>query len=242
MSIMDLKPQLKFQWDIEQDQWTSKEFLTFKEGDSFSASILKNHPKLVFGKEVVSESREEFIKEYVKKYYMEHKWERLGFLKQAKDDWAKTENDFFEITDKLFSKNSKNGYNWPKGNYICYLSIFNCNPRFIKKKEFQAYYKHLLGINFVCIHEMLHFIVYDYLEKNFSKQYKKYGEKAIWKLSEVFNDVILRTAEFVSLTKQKEPAVYAQSPEELVKYQKMWEKGKGNIDIFIKSYFSSLKM
>ncbi|MFH1565813.1 MAG: hypothetical protein ABIB98_01255, partial [bacterium] len=62
-----------------------------------------------------------------------------------------------------------------------------------------------------------------------------------WKLSEVFNDVILRTAEFVSLTKQKEPAVYAQSPEELVKYQKMWEKGKGNIDIFFKSYFSSLK-
>ncbi|MBU1016914.1 MAG: hypothetical protein ABIJ82_02920 [Patescibacteria group bacterium] len=239
---MNSKPKLKFKWDMEYDQWTGKEFLTFKDKDIFSNSILKDHPTLISCEKMESGTRKEFIDEFVEKYYEEHKWKRLGFLKRAKEDWAKIETAFFETTDKLFSRNPKGGYNWPKGNYICYLSIFNCNPRFIKEKEFQAYYKHPLGINFVCIHEMLHFIFYDYLEKNFSKQYKEYDERVIWKLSEVFNDVILRTDEFISLTKQKEPSIYAESREELVKYRKMWGKAKGSTEIFIKNYFSSLKM
>ena len=243
---MDSRPKLKFQWNMEYDQWTCKEFLSFKDSDIFSNSILRDHPALTSCKKMESETRKKFINSYVEKYYTEHKQEMVSILEKTEKDWIKTENAFFETTDKIFSKspNAKtiNMYNWPKGNYVCYLSIFNCNPRFIKEKEFQAYYKHPLGIHFVCTHEMLHFIFYDYLERNFSKQYKNLGERKIWKLSEVFNDVILRTDEFVSLTKQKEPSLYAQSIEELVRYQSMWEESEEDTNTFTKNYFSSLKM
>ena len=94
-------------------------------------------------------------------------------------------------------------YPWPEGKYISYLSIFNCNPRFIETKEFQVSYKHPETTNYVCVHEMLLFIFYDYLKKNFSKEYKKLDSKYIWKLSEIFNDVVLRLPEFVSITGQK---------------------------------------
>jgi len=241
---MEPRPILRFQLDIEYDQWTCREFLTFKEGDIFSASILKDHPALISCEKMESEKRNEFITSYVEKYSEEHKQELASTLEQAKNGWLKVEDAFFKETDKVFSKNPKEEtiyiYDWPKGKYLCYLSIFNCNPRFIKEKEFQAYYKHPLGINFVCIHEMLHFIFYDYLEKNFSEQYKTLGKRNLWKLSEIFNDVILRIDEFISLTKQKDPSIYAQSREELVIYQRMWEEAKENIDTFIKNYLNKI--
>ena len=237
-----MKPKLKFQLDIEYDRWTCNEFLTFNEQDIFSASILKDHPVLTSCDKMESGARKEFINKFVEKYYEKHRQELAHTLEQAKKDWLKVEDAFFEETDNVFSKNLEGRYSWPKGNYICYLSIFNCNPRFIKEKEFQAYYEHPLGINFVCIHEMLHFIFYNYLEKRFLEQYKECDEKIIWKLSEVFNDVILRTDEFVSLTKHKDPTIYAESGNELIKHQKMWEKAEGNINTFVKNYFSSLEM
>jgi hypothetical protein len=126
-------------------------------------------------------------------------------------------------------------YPWPNGNYACYISIFNCNPRFIKEKEFQAYFRHPSTINYVCVHEMLHFIFYDYLEKCFSDEYKSLGDKSVWKLSEIINDVVLRLPEFVALTGQKNPPIYAETSEELKKYANLWDVS-GDIGKFIEDF------
>jgi hypothetical protein len=129
-------------------------------------------------------------------------------------------------------------YPWPDGNYICYISIFNCNPRFIKEKEFQAFYKHNATTNYVCAHEMLHFIFYDYLDKNFKGKYKTLCESVIWKLSEVFNDVVLRLPEFVEITEQKNPGIYAQTNKELIKNQNLWKQTR-NTKGFIEKYLTT---
>jgi hypothetical protein len=54
---MELRPKIKFQLDIEYDQWTCKEFLSFKEDDIFSNSILRDHPDLIKAKELDQEAK-----------------------------------------------------------------------------------------------------------------------------------------------------------------------------------------
>jgi hypothetical protein len=235
---MELRPELKFQVDTEYDQWTCREFLSFKEDDIFSNSILRDHPDLMKAKELDKEAKKSFINEYVAGYYTNYIDELNKAAEKAKNDWSKIENQFFEISNKVFGFNNENGahmYPWPDGNYICYVSIFNCNPRFIKEKEFQAYYKHIATTNYVCAHEMLHFIFYDYVERNFNDEFKSLGENAIWKLSEIFNDVVLRLPEFIVLTGQKDPSIYAQTAKELEQNLNLWQKSN-NVNSFIRSY------
>jgi len=239
---MVLNPKLKFQLDVTYDQWTCKEFLSFKEDDIFSNSILKDHPELIKAKELDQEARKIFINNYIANYYTNHKDELNKAVTKAKNDWSKIENKFYEISAKLFGFKNEKGiypYSWPDGNYVCYISIFNCNPRFIKEKEFQAFYKHTATTNYVCVHEMLHFIFYDYLEKNFNDEYKSLRENAIWKLSEVFDDVVLRLPEFIVLTGQKDSSIYAQTAKELEQNLCLWEQS-GNVNTFIRLYLKLL--
>ena len=204
--------------------------------------FLIDHTDLLKAKKLESEDKKNFINKYIEEYYKNHKKELDKAVEKAKNDWSKIENQFFELIDKLFSPDNENGlyvYQWPDGNYICYISIFNCNPRFIKEKEFQAFYKHNATTNYVCVHEMFHFIFYDYLEKNFSNEYKTFGESVIWKLSEIINDVVLRLPGFVVLTGQIDPAIYAQTEQELKKYMKMW-KDSAEVADFVRNYFKAI--
>lgn len=190
---------------MELDKWTGgvKDFYN---------SVTRDHPDIAQG---VS------IDNYVTRYYKTHNIELNDALTRMKNDWLEIEKRFFAIVDKLF------GTPWPEGKYICYLSIFNCNPRFIPTKDFQAFYKHPAGTNYVCCHEMLHFIFYDYFEKNFG------GEN--WKLSEIFNDVVLRLPEFVAITHQKDPAIYAETQQELNDGVKLWQEA-GSVKKFVTGY------
>lgn len=220
-------PTLNFDTDINFDKWTAKTFL--KEQDElFVEAITNEHPELK-GKKV----KETFIEEYVEKTYKNVGKDLKNTAIEAEKVWKLVGKDYFEAVDKLFGK-----FSWPKGKYICFMSVFNCNPRFIEEKEFQVYYKHAYGTNAVCMHEMMHFIFYSYLETKFPDEFKNRGEDYIWKLSEVFNDVALRLPKFTKLTEIKEPGIYAQTQEELSENMKLWNK-TGNVEDFIKSYFKN---
>jgi len=232
-------PDLKFQLDMGFDQWTGDEFMTFSEEDIFSNSVLEGHPKLKACKNMEKDKRKDFINKYVSEYYKKHKKELDDTVKTAKEDWAKVSNPFYKSIDKLFSQNGKSKYTWLEGNCICFLSIFNCGPRFIKDKFFQTYYKHGETINYACMHEMLHFAFYDYMKKNFLGEYKTLGEDGIWKLSEIFNDVVLREPDFVEISKQPNPTVYPENEEGLEKFKMMWEQNS-TVNTFIKAYLNTL--
>ena len=219
---MNPGPRLKFQLNIEFDRWTCN-------NDVFHNSVIKDHPMLTESTDLEPEAKKAFNDRYVEKYYKTHKKDLEDAEEKMKDDWMTIESGYFEATDKLF--NSR----WPEGRYICYPSIFNCNPRFIGTKEFQVFYKHPETTNYVCAHEMLHFIFYDYIEKHYNQKYKRLEEKVIWKLSEIFNDVVLRLPEFIAITGQKDPGIYAETRDELNDAIKLWENTK-TVGAFVTKY------
>lgn len=220
---MNLLPKLKFKLNIELDKWACNSGM-------FYNSNVKDYPVLIEAEDLEPEAKRHFNDGYIDDFYRIHKKELNGAVEKIRKDWLSIEEKYFEATDKLFSNP------WPEGKYICYPSIFNRNPRFIETKEFQAFYKHPATTNYVCTHEMLHFIFYDYVEKNLAEESKNMEKKVIWKLSEIFNDVVLRLPEFVAITGQKDPAFYAETQEELNDAIKLWEETK-TTKMFIAQYF-----
>jgi len=222
---VNLNPKLRFQLNRELDKWTCNNIV-------FYNSIIKGHPALTEAGGLEPEAKKAFNDKYVESYYETHKRELGDAIERMGNDWSKFENGFFGLTDKLFNTP------WPEGRYICYLSIFDCNPRFIETKEFQTFYKHPATTNYVCAHEMLHFIFYAYVGKNFDQEYKRLGEKVIWKLSEIFNDVVLRLPDFMAITDQKDPAFYAETKQELAGATKLWNETK-TVGAFVTKYFEA---
>lgn len=222
---MKLTPKLKFELNIELDKWTCN-------SEAFHSSVVRVNPELAQGENLEPEAKKAFRDNYVTGYYKLHQKELNNAVEKMRTDWLRVEESYFETVHGLFN------HPWPEGKYICYLSIFNCNPRFIETKDFQAFYKHPETTNYVCAHELLHFIFYDYLEKNFSQEYKGLGDKVIWKLSEIFNDVVLRLPKFVAITDQKDPAFYAETRQELDDAIKLWEETK-SVKAFVTKYLGS---
>ncbi len=234
-------PKLKFKLDVELDKWTAKEFLTFDANDMFSNSILTDHPELKKVKELEAYAGKEFTDNYITGFYSQHKEELEQKTVSATKDWSDICDKFYSLVDKLFSQNGDTPHIWPEGNYACFLSIFNCNPRFIKEKFFQAFYNHPQTVNYVCMHEMLHFAFYDYVENNFTSEFTALGENGMWKLSEIFNDVILRQPDFIDITEQTDPPIYAQSREELNNYLLMWQQDP-KTNHFLINYLKSIQI
>ena len=151
--------------------------------------------------------------------------------------WDSISEEFYIITNNLFG-----GYEWPKGDYIGFISAFNGNPRFLKNKTFQVYYKHFAGPVYVTVHEMLHFIFYDYALKKHTDLFKnKDTESGIfWDIAEIFNAVILHEPEFIKIHGLKKVLCYPEHEKIVTKARKIWRK-ENNIDEFIIKMYQILK-
>jgi len=144
-------PNLKFAIDKEFDQWTCKEFLTYNPKDMFSNSILKDYAKLGKFKEIMIGSEKiSAFNEFIDQYYEDNLEELKTVVEKSEMEWQTIKTPFFKLVNSLLTaKNNTETeytYTWSEGNYICAISIFNCNPRFINDKDFQAYYRHPDGI------------------------------------------------------------------------------------------------
>jgi len=194
------------------------EFLNYTKGGlNFGSSIIRFHPKLEKVQKLKSLNRKRrLLNQYIDQFYSKNRKELLLAKRNLQELWLRNDNDFFKIVDKIFSKAG-----WPKGKYICYISIFPSGPRFLESKTFQSFYK--IGDQNLkqMQHEMLHFIFYDYLEKKLTKEFIKNNQEKVWILSEVFNIIVL---------KQKPYPAH----EKLIPfYQTLWNSSK-NIDEFLK--------
>lgn len=236
---MDYYPKLSFVLDKNLDKWTCNKFLVYKEFSNFSQAILHTHPDLDTVKVEKEDIRKKHIDLYVEKYYMLHEPEINLAIDKMKSDWESVSKSLYKKVIKLFSDAGESAYEWPKGNYTGKLSIFNCNPRWIETKTFQVFYMKSSGTNHTCMHEMLHFAFYDYIDKHFANECQKIGDKAVWKMTEVFNDVILRQPEFTILTGRENPGIYAETQEELTKNLDLWKKSIG-VKEFVRKYTESL--
>lgn len=215
MSFKNNKPHVNFEINKELDYWTVGEFLTFDPDNPISNSILDTHSNLKDALNLDDAKKTSFYKNYVDKVYTEKEEELINIKRDLQKSWDLVEQEFLDETAKIF-----NNHPWPKGSYTGFLSVFNCNPRFLEEKTFQIYYKHPEGPIYVCAHEMLHFMFYDYLEKN-PELTENFSESMTWDLSEMFNVVLLERPEFVGITGNSNPRPYDEHEKLLSDFHKV---------------------
>ena len=203
---MNKYPEIKFQMSIALDIEMGFQFMETKAGGvDFGQGMVERYPQLLNARETSGVERRSLITNFTQKYYALHQAELENTLKRMEDGWRDVAKEYFKAVDGVFDKAQ-----WPKGEYVCYLSIFNCNPRFLETKSFQVYYQHKDGSNFVIAHEMLHFIFFEYLHHQEGEFLKKLSQKDVWLLSELFNDLVLELptfSKFAQKTKFNYPEV-----------------------------------
>lgn len=225
-------PKIIFSLNKELDKKICLEFLTIKAGGiDFGKGIIRAHPPLKGILENKQPTRKKIIDPFVNNYYQHHQKEMETVLLRTTTNWEKIDRKFYEKVETIFE-----GYPWPKGRYAGYLSIFNINPRFLENRSFQFFYrKNEDEILNTIAHEMLHFMFYGYLEKSIGSS--KYSEDAVWRLSELFNTLILSQDEFKKLGVGSD-ICYPELLKYLPKIKELWLNRK-NLKEFMRGGFEN---
>ena len=155
--------------------------------------------------------------QYIDDFYIQNNDE----LEKVRKD---TELCFDDIKDTLFSELQKYfSVDYSKENYVCYLSIFNCNPRYIETKSFQVYYKRSYDMRKeVIAHELTHFAFYDFCHGLDIKD-----SDTLWELSEIFNVIFLNLPSIQKAIGAEELLFYPGLKDKLEKIKQIWEKQFG---------------
>lgn len=214
---------LRFYLNKDLDKYMASQFLNEKAGGiDFGAGIIKTHPKLAKAKNSENKEKTALINSYFNDYYQKNKGTLLKKLKIIKNSWRKKERDFFKITENLF-----NGFLFQDGMYVCYLSIIDCNPRFLESKTFQVFYKKDLNdAIYTIVHELTHFIFYDFIEKNLKEEIKNLSEDKIWDLSEIFNVIVLELDLYKNIIDDKIIRPYPDHKKYLPAFKKEFRQSK----------------
>lgn len=203
---------------IELNKQLDKEvYLAFHDakvgGADFGKKIKSDHPEITL---------ENYIK-YIDDFYTNHDEE----LEEARKD---TELCFDEVKDVLFAELHKYfNRDYRNENYTCFLSIFNCNPRYLETKSFQVCYKRSRDMRKeVVIHELTHFAFYDFCNTIGVKD-----SGALWELSEIYNVIFLNLPSIQKAIGAEELLFYPDLKNKLEAIKQIWAK-KLNAEKFIK--------
>ncbi|MCR4322912.1 MAG: hypothetical protein NUV61_02395 [Candidatus Azambacteria bacterium] len=170
----------------------------------FGKKINENHPGITLGN----------YNKYIDDFYIEND----GELEQVRKD---TEMCFNEIQQILFLELQKYfSYDYSKKNYTCFLSIFNCNTRYLETKTFQVYYKRSHDMRKeVIAHELTHFAFYDFCTTINAKD-----DGNLWELSEIFNVLFLNLPSLQEAIGAEELLFYPDLEGKLKDIKEVWKK------------------
>jgi len=236
---MNKHPKIKLKIDKEADTKNCINFVRSEKKGSkrqFLLWFLPDDFKYILSKNFKDIERNKIIKEYTKHIYKLREKEIKKGLAKAQKDWQKIEKGYFKLVDKIFKNHP-----WSKGNYRGIISIWHMYPRYIKQKIFFFPYQHKIPkfSNKVIAHEMLHFIFFDYLEEKYNlEEHSKVKNKPddyIWKISEVFNNVIEDWQPYNKLIKEN-PKPYTGTEKMFQKMKKQWRE-KQDIDWLLEEWF-----
>ncbi len=228
-----MTPKVKFDLNKELDIQMTYNFLGWSIGGvNFDESIFGTNPGL---RDVDTNNIYE-IDKYFSKEYTKQKDILNRAVHIANSIWEPIESEFLHKILEVFK-----GYEFPAGKYICYLSITDCNPRFLEDKTFQMYYKAMVPTRTIS-HELTHFLFYDYtLNKHANIFAGLNPNKGIyWSLAELFNNVILSQDEFVKLLNNYGDGAYPNHEKHFKPLVDLWDKSM-DIDVFIPKAFKYLK-
>ena len=231
-------PKISYKLNKSLDKKMALAFLNVKAGGvDFSNGIIGVHPELEGIKNKKKSEQQKIINSHFDNFYKENNHYLNKRIKKFQTEWNKVEKKYFQEIAKIFKNHP-----WPKGKYIGYLSITNCNPRFLESKTFQVFYFHPEGSVAVTAHELLHFIFYDYCLKKHTKMFKKLDPNngIFWDLAEIFNAIILSNPEFIKIHKIKKQSNYPAHKKDIPILKRLWNKEK-YIDKWIISALRYLK-
>lgn len=215
-------PTIKLKFDQKLDQELAWSFYSHPEfgGCNFwDERALKHHPKLVKIKS--AKNQKKFLNKYIIDFYKSNDREiktlsvnTIKYLNQEQDK-------FFLIVDKIFK-----GHPWPRKKFIGDFSIFDFCPRFLESGEFQVFIYDSRSLQiFTIFHEMLHFIFYDFAQKNFPETRKMNTEQGkFWDMAEVFNAIIQNTDDYISLHGKIKNIGYPDHKELILQGSRLWKK------------------
>lgn len=224
---------LKFNINRGLDELMTDQFLNIKGGGiDFGAGIIKTHPNLK--KAALAENiaiKKIIINKYFANYYKTNKKSIQKKVQLVRYSWKKVEGDYVRITEQYF-----NDYKFPDGMYVAYVSIINCNPRFLESKTFQFYYKKSIpDAVYTIAHELLHFIFYDFVNKKLKKETRHLTEDQLWALSEVFNVIVLRSPLYKNIIDKKSVRPYPDHKKYLNRFGKEFKKSKDAKDFILRT-------
>lgn len=211
---------------IEINKKLDKEvYISFRDtvvgGADFGKKIKDDHPNI---------TKENYV-EYIDNFYKTNNEKLNEVLKDTK-------SCFDEIKDHLFLELKKYfGKDYNKENYTCFLSIFNCNPRYLESKSFQVYYKRSHDMRKeVIAHELTHFAFYDFCYGLGIKD-----DKNLWELSEIFNVIFLNLPSIKNAIGTEELLFYPDLKNKLEKTKQIWSE-QSDIKEFVKTSLEYLKL
>lgn len=206
------------------DYLTFTNFFNFKVGGlDFKKSILKNHP------DINNKNYKEYINLFYKDHLEEIKQKQIEMNKIIKKNNVKLEQLIFNIFGTKLTDDYKG-----------YISIFDCNPRYLEDHIFQVFYlKNQNDTIYTIIHEVLHFVFFQYYNANAVKlkldpSYEK-NSGALWNLSEVINVILLNEKEIIEITHKTDIMHYPDLKKDMEELERVWRENNKDINKFIVS-------
>jgi len=203
--IQSKYPKINIVIDKDLDFVNAKGFLRYEKDMWFLRRFFPKKLHHILDTEFDTKKRNIIIKEYLEDFYLKNNREIEINLKRTKEEWEKIEKEYFKLVDEIFD-----GYKWPDGEYKGVFSVFGMYPRWIDEKIFflPCLYKPKNFSNGVIAHEMLHFLFFDFIKNKYKLNESSHiagkEDKYVWKVSEVFNNVILNSKKFRNLLKGRE--------------------------------------
>ena len=234
-------PSLKFRLNKSLDKKKIIVFLSRKPmaGIDFKKLIFDTHPKLKFDIRKNPKKLKNIVSAYVDDMYNKNRFSLKITLKKMEKEWKEIEPNFLRLSNQIFKN-----INWPKGRYICYLTISPPFPRFLDTMTFQVGFTKDGKWKASIAHEMLHFIFYEYIRQKFTPSLAntiegKMNQKTkgvfkipLWDVSEIFNVIILNDVGFQKILNNKQYP-YPKHKKSFVQLRKTWNKSGKDIDTFL---------
>jgi len=224
---------VKFDLNKDLDIQVLPEFLNVSGGGiDFSQAIYKHHPNL----KTINKQDVGLLKEYTDSFYKNNFEELQSKVKIFQTEWNDIEKIFTEECKKLFKNELK--FN---DEYKGYLSILPSNPRFLNENMFQIFYLENSSLG-VTSHELLHFMFYSYTSNKLSTitDGLNPNEGIWWDVSEIFNNSVLSSKEFVNILGSNNEVPYPDHLKYLQRSKELFNNRK-DIETFIKDLFKLIQ-
>lgn len=215
------KIKLAFNEKLDQDMaWYFFNNQKFGGCDFWKSRALKHHPML---SEIESaEDKKQYLDNYISNFYSAN-IEQIKLLSNKAGEYIKEkQEEYFLLVDKIF-----NNYPWPKNELTGIFSIFDFCPRFLEDAGFQIFvYDNKEFQLFTISHECLHFIFYDFAQKNFPGTLGKMDTNTgkFWDIAEVFNAVIQDADDFIKLHGKINNIGYPNHKDLIIKGSLIWKE------------------